>query len=336
MKRTHIIYYEWSNLKGNHAGMVHLIKEFKKKYEKQVRLVEVPNKINHWGHKIKKVYLYFLLLKFKICLKQGDNILFLEYLGNNSGNQTEIAIQLRNWNIKNKLIGLVNLSKTNLLELYGSEDYIYKGASVLDKILVLGSSLESYFVELGYKDKIVKTFHYVDSNFYKPKSIEKLKKSKVVHIGSIKRNFLKLREIVIQCPEIQFSICQGHQNLSEYFQGLKNVTLYGFLTEESLRELMQSCDISLSILDDTIGSNVITTSMACGLVNVVSEVGSIRDYCNDQDSFLCKSNEEFIEKLNHLANNPDTLLKMRQASFEKSKELSLEKSISVFNYLLNK
>ena len=70
---------------------------------------------------------------------------------------------------------------------------------------------------------------------------------------------------------------------------------------------MQTSDISLNLMKDTIGSNVITTSLACGLVVLASNVGSIRNYIeHNKEGFLFDNNEECNSYLNNL--NKDRLL----------------------------
>lgn len=330
MPKLFIIFYTWPNTAGNHAGMAYLAKELKNSSPKKVKLVEIPQNINSWPIKLQRLHFYLLSVWLRITLTRMDKLLFMEFLGNRSGNQTGIAIKLRKWGVKNWFVGLVHLSGSNLLELYGNTEYLKKGTHAVDNILVLGSSLARFFAELGYEKKVITTFHYVDTSFYKPSSNPKSEKIQVIHMGSIKRNFEKLKEIVIACPEIDFHICQGYNNLTEYFKDKKNVTLYGYLNEEDLLRLMQICHISLSILDDTIGSNVITTSMACGLVNIVSDVGSIKDYCDENEAILCKTPSDFILSLKSLMNDPQKIIYKRNMSLLRSKDLSLNKSINFF------
>ena len=330
MPKTYIIYYTWPNTSSNHAGMSYLVKELKKKSLNNIKLIEIPKSINRWPLIFQRLHFYVLAFSLKIFLARSGKILFVEYLGILSGNQTGLAIKLRKWGIKNKFIGLVHLPGNHLIELYGNMEDIKKGTDAVDQILVFGSSLVSFFNDLGYGNKVTKTFHYVDTNYYKPSSESKPEKLQVIHMGSIKRNFDKLREIVNACPEINFHICQGFRDLSEYFKNLSNVKLYGFLPEADLLMLMQSCHVSLSIIDDTVGSNVICTSMACGLVNVVSQVGSIRDYCNNDNSILCTDNNEFVSALNKLNSDKSLLKKLSNESLEYSNNLSLDNSISFF------
>lgn len=51
---------------------------------------------------------------------------------------------------------------------------------------------------------------------------------------------------------------------------------------------MAKADLSLNVMEDTVGSNVITTSMAMGLGLIVTDVGSIRDYCDESNAFSVK------------------------------------------------
>lgn len=237
---------------------------------------------------------------------------------------------------KNKIISLIHLSPSNLAELYKDENYIINSLKSVDKILVFGTSLEDYLAKLGFRDKVRRTYHYVDTNYYQP--LENRKENnrlKVICIGSIKRNHKLLKEIIIQCPFADFSICMGLTDNSEFFQGIKNISLYGYLKENELLKLMQVTDVSLSVLHDTIGSNVIVTSMATGLVNVVSDVGSIRDYCSENDSILCKGKNEFIEALQKLDNNKSYLNILSRNSVEKANEFNLQKFIGEFPGLLD-
>ena len=333
--KIYIIYYTWQNTAKNHAGMAHFVKKLKSSHPREIKLIKIPSNINAWHSKLQKLYFYFIVFSLKISLNKEDKILFMEFLGNRSGNQTGIALKLRALGVINEFFGLVHLSPDNLLELYGSAEYIKKSLVELNKIIVFGSSLAGFFSDLGFKDKVIRTLHYVDNNFYNP-SAQKVPNAdlQVIHMGSIKRDFHKLKEIVKQCSNAHFHICQGTKDLTKLFSSLKNVTLYGYLEEKELLSLMQNCDVSLSILHDTVGSNVITTSMACGLVNVVSDVGSIRDYCDDTSSMLCRTNEEFVNSINLLNKKRDIYLEKRNASLKSVDNLSLDKSISKFYDIL--
>jgi glycosyltransferase involved in cell wall biosynthesis len=328
MPKLFVLYFTWPNTAANHSGMAHLVKELKAQQPDRVRLLEIPPGINGWSYYAQRFYFYYRCLWLRFFLKKADSVLFMEYLGNVSGNQTGIALQLRRWGIKNRFFGLVHLSGNNLLELYGSDDYIKKGLEAADRVIVFGSSLERFITGLGYGGKVMRTFHYVDDRYYKPGKQQKPGRLRVLHMGSIKRNFAQLHEIVKHCPTIDFHICQGHADLKAQFSDLPNVSLYGYLSEPGLLELMQNCQVSLSVLDDTVGSNVITTSMACGLVNIASDVGSIRDYCNETNAVLCRSTDDFVAGLSQLVANPEALHRLHSNSLAYAGKINLQAFIS--------
>lgn len=103
-----------------------------------------------------------------------------------------------------------------------------------------------------------------------------------------------------------------------------------FLVDETeLRQYMSESDISLNVMYDTVGSNVIVTSLGMGLAMLCSDVGSIRDYCNDENAMFCKSVSDFSEALKLLVMDRDRLSKMQLAAAEKGRELSVDNFVKV-------
>lgn len=330
-RKTYIVYYEWANTAGNHAGMAYLFRALKQWNKKDVCLIKIPTGINDWKRRVQKLYTYLLLLFLYLRTNEKSNIFFTEFLGNRSGNQTFMAEKLKQWKTKANLFGLVHLSEKHLLELYGKEEYIKSSLELLDKIIVFGSSLGCYFNRLGFdNERVLVTFHYVDTGYYKPDvAKQKTNQLKVIAMGSLKRNHEDLRAIIASTPDIRYDVCMGNTKLETVFSGLVNVTLHGFLSEKELLHLMQQADVSISVLEDTVGSNVITASLACGLVQVVSDVGSIRDYCDDTNTFLCQSETDFIKALNLLKQDKELKQKMSVSALNKARGIDI-KEFSLF------
>lgn len=330
-----IIYYSWANTADNHAGMAYLAKQIRKTYPEEVRLIKVPSKWNSWIPRVRKFWHLLLIVYFRLVLRKNDSILFVEFLGNRSGDQAGLALKLRKHGIQNKFIGLVHLSPANLKELFGDDSHISQRLDVLDKILVFGTSLEKYFIDLGFETKVRRTFHYVDSAYYYPsKNKHNNQRLNILSLGSLKRNRELLKEIAIECRFADFKICMGRDNFSELFEGIENVTLFGFIPENELLDLMRQSDVSLSVLNDTVGSNVIVTSLATGLVNVVSDVGSIRDYCSEDNSFLCSSGADFVGALKKLDSDRNLLNMLSKRSVERALDFALVRFIKIFPDLL--
>jgi hypothetical protein len=70
--------------------------------------------------------------------------------------------------------------------------------------------------------------------------------------------------------------------------------------------------------------------MAVGLVQVISDVGSIRDYCDESHSFLCSNEQDFLNALARLEKDHKLLHQMRQITLRKAATLSHEVFIDQF------
>jgi len=269
-------------------------------------------------------------------LKPEDVFFFMEYLGGKQcGDHRAIAVDLRRRGIKNRLIGLLHLPIQTLFELYDA-DYITSGLDVLDDIVVFGSSLAEDLRQLGYGNKVQQTFHYVDTHYYHPvrKDVNRAE-FVVIVMGFLYRNRTILKEIVQKCPNIIFELFLGNNNeLHSFFAECRNVILHRFVPEAELHYKMQHADVSLSVMDDTVGSNVITTSLACGLPQVVSDVGSIRDYCSEENAIFCKDVDSFVNALQTLSQNLTLCQEMGRHARKKAETISLEQSIRWYRNLL--
>ena len=346
----YLIVQDWSNTHGNHAGMKHMCDLLVEKYPSEYEMY-VKECVRTWKSPqtfFEKV-LWHLFDKYaqkryqtqifqkeylKLCspmfakLKDNDEVFLLEYLLP-WASQYELACYIRNHYPKVKIYALSHLTCKFFDGMTAKEaDLIAKWEKPIDKMLTLGSSLSAYFEKAGVpKEKISTGFHYVDSDYYhKQTAVEVHSPLRVIMMGALQRDYGMLAEIVKRCPDIHWIICRGRKNVDHLFPTSSNVELKGFLEEDELRHQMDIADVSLNIMEDTVGSNVITTSMAMGLAMVCSDVGSIRDYCREGNAIFCKNSvDDFVEKLNHLAAYKEIVLKMKNSSIENAKQFSIEK-----------
>ena len=304
-----------------------------RKLSDDIENVKTINMFDYEKRYLKLINLFkavYFVLKMSVVLRKDDVVFLMEYLGRSSF-QVEMAMLLKEIRPKTKIYGMAHLSGKHLLEIYKTKSNISRRINYLDRCYVLGSSLASFFIEeIGYKN--VRTiFHYVDNEYYKPLDpIEYSNKLDILCIGNTKRDFDLLKRIIQDLPNVHFKICQGKNNYFPIFGALENVTLYGFLKESELLCLMQNSEVNLSVMEDTIGSNVITTALATGMISVVSDVGSIRDYCTEEESFLCKTKDEFVHTINYLMNHHEAIPERRRKSYERSKLFSYERFKDVF------
>lgn len=345
----YLIVQDWRSTHGNHAGMKHmcdlLVSKYPNDYEMYVKDIPrawgAPKSLTEkilwkfFGAREKKQYLektypqeYLQLCKPMFAkLQDSDEIFLLEYMLP-WASQYELACYIRENYPKVKIYALSHLTCKYFDEMLSQEsNLIKKWAEPVDKLLTLGSSLSAYFEKAGIpKDKISTGFHYVDSDFYqKQDTIEVHNPLRVIMMGALQRDYGMLSEIVKCCPEVYWTICRGRKNVDDLFPKSPNVELKGFLEEEELRHQMDIADVSLNIMEDTVGSNVITTSMSMGLAMIVSDVGSIRDYCNEKNTLFCSFDKDsFINSIRMLENNSAKLEQMKAASINNANRLRID------------
>lgn len=331
----YFICQEWESTKGNHAGMVHLFVQLHNLDGTNIKLFVLPERNGVFRYAL--VWLY-LLLKLLVKLNATDVVIFSECLSMRKVDQTRMACLIKKIKPKVQTIGIVHLIPSLLEALYPQKKY-KKMLAPLDKVVTLGTSLTSYLHSLGVeKNKLFTSFHYVDSGYYDYERKNAVNKNilECIVLGNLGRDFSKIADIVRGVPKIKFLICKGRKNVEAYFSNIANVELFGYLEEKQLVELMKRADISLNVMEDTIGSNVICTSLAMSLAMVCSDVGSIRDYCDIDNSCFCKTTDDFIDALNILASNIKLVESMQKHSYELSNRLHIEKFYKDLKQIISK
>ena len=335
MSKTILFYHDWPNTTGNHAGMVYFVRNLRR-IRSSLRLLHTPKGYKHWIPRMRRIWFFLVSVWCRMTMGQNDVAFFMEYLGGRQcGDHREIALKLQRSKAKCRRIGLVHLSISHMRKLY-SDDYIKEGLKVLDEIIVLGSALQYDLQKLVPNVPIHRILYYVDTDYYKPigKQLNNVP-IRCIAMGFLQRDVERLKHIVEVCPAIIFDVCvSNREDLYRIFENKPNVVCHRFLPEDDLLNLMQQADMSISVLEDCVGNNVVVTSMACGLPQIVSDVGSIRDYLSDETAILCKTDDDFINALNRLAKSADLREKMGETARLRAEDISLSKSIEEFTELL--
>jgi len=335
----YLVCYVWNNTRGNHAGMAHMCDLLKEKWPKEYKVIKFYQErdFNIWPSKKLNRYtrelLKFILDKIawlKVSrminnISDQDKVFLLEYLVPDLEDMRVIASTIKKKNKITKVLALSHLTPSRLDSLFAMDDKkMAEWSNEVDAMLTLGSSLSNYFIQHGVeKRKVYTLFHYVDLQYYQS-TFQKHNEVRVLLQGNLQRNFELIEKIIQQCPDVRFVMCSGVLSLDQ-FKKYSNVDLYGFIEESNLRQLMDDSDISLNVMEDTVGSNVIVTSMAMGLAMVVSDVGSIHDYCDEGNAIFCKTENDFITQIHTLSNDKDKIKEMRLNSINKSKSLSIDR-----------
>ena len=327
-----LISYEWRSTRDNHAGMGYLAQKLQERYPGRIIRISIPFRFSTWN-RIRK-FVYLLRLTFSLVVKEKfESIFLMEFLsGKRHANHTLLAKLLRLLGYKGKIFGMVHLAPFKLLEIYGSSGKIVKLSRKVDTIVLMGNSLKEFLEKTGVNNEILFVPHYVDREFYKEEDGHiNDSKLKVLVIGNTIRNYAKLKDIIYALPYVHFNICAGLAiHVYDPVSQLDNVTVYGYMEEDELIRIMHASDIGLSVMYDTIGSNAIVCSMAVGLPQVVSDVGSIRDYCDDSNAIFCNTTDDFIRAVNYLNTNREQISLMSKAAVKKSEVFDMQKIISWF------
>ena len=354
----YLITQQWNNLKGNHAGYPHICHLLEKKYPNKYFTIEIPDQgiyntlfknkylkiieikcksfVSAWRYKsVYKKYCYTPLSK----LKAGDEVFLLEY-NYPELSQVFLAKYLRHNYPFVRIYAMTHLTPITIQKKHNWRKRLMEWDSCVDKHLTLGSSLSAFLIESGINNNKVSTgFHAVDTDYYRLKknigdNLNSNKKFVVICLGFQQRNYELLFDIINRCKDVRWIVCHGRSNVDKYILPSENVTLKGYVSEEELKLLLESADFSLNVMNDTIGSNVITMSMAMGLGLFVSDVGSIRDYCDSHNAVFCKNTvDDFVEAINTIAHSPEIIKNMRIASLEKVKDFTVEKTDLWFDTL---
>ena len=240
-------------------------------------------------------------------------------------NQRLTAYILKLFCRHSKICGLAHLTPIDMNIFFPTNEKLLSWTNKVDAIITLGSSLSSYLRDRGVNN-VITSFHYVDMNYYKPTRVYNNDRLKAIIMGGMQRNMEDLKYVVDNCPEIDFFLCKGRSKKDTTdLESSSNLQVLGYMSEDELKQMMDKSDISLNMMYDTIGSNVITTSLSMGLVMIVSDVGSIRDYCKEDFSFFCKAKEDFVSSLHYCSAHREEIDLLRKKSIQRANDLSFNR-----------
>ncbi|OWV26216.1 glycosyl transferase [Fibrobacter sp. UWB1] len=338
----YLISQDWSNTSNNHAGMKYLCNKLQEMYPKYYRAYSVPcfacDEILSKNRIVRKVQLWYARYQAKrysdkivkellTTLKTDDVVFLTEYLERLSP-MKYIVDKIRLFKPDTIFWAIVHLVPAKLEKSFSKDSEISRWMENITRVFTFGRSLSDYLCSRGLpQNKVVTSFHYVDDYYLNKTGARNNALVEVIAMGNQMRNQNLLCEIVRANPNVHFTICQGVENMESIFKGFDNVTLIPFVPEPELRLYMEHSDISLNVMQDTIGSNVIVTSLAMGLAMVCSDVGSIRDYCDEENAIFCENSsvESFSKAINLLSSNRQLLMNMKTSAQKRSLSFSIEK-----------
>jgi glycosyltransferase involved in cell wall biosynthesis len=165
----------------------------------------------------------------------------------------------------------------------------------LSAAVCVGSSQQEFLGKIIRHDRVFFAPLGVDLEYYTPpESFETRDPNLCVVIGDNYRDFPTLRgviELVIyKRPQTRFVAVippRCYDLVGEH----KNLTFRSQISESELLELYRTASLMVLPLKDATANNAVLESMACGLPQVVTDVGSTRDYVNEDCAALMPLND---------------------------------------------
>lgn len=202
----------------------------------------------------------------------------------------------------------------------------------LDGAVCLGRNQIPYIENFIGKGKSIFIPHGVDTNFFSPSSNQRDSKHLLI-IGIMHRDFETLIEVLKgikkKIPELACTVTmqETHDNRKDV-RKIKSMQWINFLgriiSDEELLEYYRKVTCTLLLLKDAVASNVLLETAAAGCPLVVTRVGAVEDY-TDEDScyFIDKGDTENIVKcIGEAINNKE--LSMRKSVNARDKILSFD------------
>lgn len=156
--------------------------------------------------------------------------------------------------------------------------------------------------------------HGVDINFYKPGSLNSIRRNKILFVGHFLRNFemfYKVYDIISRDEQHNFEfhfIIPGehrHPAILKKLMTHSNTFFHENLSDEELLSHYQDSYVLLMPLDDSGANTGIIQALATGLPVITTDVGGIRSYGGDEVFPLVANNDigEMVELFYKYYNN---------------------------------
>jgi glycosyltransferase involved in cell wall biosynthesis len=156
-------------------------------------------------------------------------------------------------------------------------------------VCVAQTQLETFVPLLG-QDRVFFVPHGIDAEFFTPPASSQQRHLNLcLFVGSYLRDFPTLRGLIelvaYRKPDVQFVVVTGSGNL-ERIGVHPNLTVRSGITEAELVNLYRTAALQVMPLIDATGNNAALEGMSCGLPAVISDVGGVRDYVDEESTVL--------------------------------------------------
>lgn len=180
--------------------------------------------------------------------------------------------------------------------LYGTSPDVL---SRVDVLFVLSAATERYMKQELQHGNVRLLHHGVDTDFFSPAAPERTGGAvNIVFAGLWLRDFRLLKETIERLSDLASRVTfhlvvpafartqDAHYALATF----DNVRWYSGLSDTALRDLYRRADLMFLPLIDSTANNSLLEAMAVGLPLVVSDVGGVRDYLDEDCAVFVSPN----------------------------------------------
>lgn len=156
----------------------------------------------------------------------------------------------------------------------------------LSAVIVMGRNQLPLFNGLLPPERLYFIPHPIDTEYFTPPEDDQTRDENLcLFVGAHLRDYETLRFVIesawILAPHIKFALVIHPQKLDELKGVVGNYQILCNIDEPSLLDLYRKAAILVMPLIDTTANNAVLEAMACGLPMIVTDIGAIRDYVND-------------------------------------------------------
>jgi glycosyltransferase involved in cell wall biosynthesis len=204
---------------------------------------------------------------------------------------------------------------------------------LLSAIVVVGRNQFPSFTDYLPKERIFFVPYAVDTSFFIPPADHNVREHYLcLFVGSHLRDFNTLRQLIenarILAPQLKFVVVLHPLHIHLLDGVVGNYIVLSNVSDSKLLSLYQQASLLIQPLHDSTTNTSLLEAISCGLPVVVSEVGGVRDYLNDEIASFVPPYDasSMLEAILTLIENP---LKRRQmAEMARENALSFDWSVT--------
>lgn len=197
----------------------------------------------------------------------------------------------------------------------------------LTAAIIVGRNQRATFAEILSPEQIFFISHPVDTAFYTPPGdFLNREENLCLFVGAHLRDFATLRSVIenayIVAPELRFIVVLHPRHLDKLNGVVGNFTVLSDISENELLDLYRRATLLIQPLLDCTANNVMLESMSCGLPMVVTDVGAVHDYVDEDFVRFVPAfdAEAMLASITCLLNQPEKRRRMSTSARSRASE----------------